>query len=313
MRPKVLMLVMAATAVAGCTLHRLDLRENSPLPLMGSGGQVIQPKICALQVATLSRPLRDESIHGAVWRVADEHVIAPQVRRVLQANGLRIGLITGDLPPAAEAVLKAPPPHKVDPAQIVLPAGESTLVSMAAPVPQVSLLLNRENQAVGKDYKDASGFVRITADQEGTNSVTLRIVPEIHHGPFQRGFGAAPNSGLNAPMHFTIKDGQQEDSLRDLAVTLTLEPNQVAVVGCRAERDSSLGSFLFTQSEANSDRVIQKVLLVWATRTHFGQSDGESKKALPALEPTDPPDTISRAAWWRRGKEKSPTDTGQSK
>ena len=121
----------------------------------------------------------------------------------------------------------------------------------------------------------------MTAKQEGPTGVTLRFVPEIHHGPIQHGFGAVPNGGSMAPQRFMVKDGQEEETLRELAATLTLQPGQVAVLGCRPDKQRSLGTFLFTQPEVNSDRLLQKVLLIWASRTSQG---------LPTLEPVDPPD-----------------------
>jgi hypothetical protein len=111
--------------------------------------------------------------------------------------------------------------------------------------------------------------------------VTLRFVPEIHHGPIQHGFGAVPNGGSLAPQRFMVRDGQEEDTLRELAATLILQPGQIAVLGCLPDKQRSLGTFLFTQPEVNSDRLLQKVLLIWASRTTQG---------LPTLEPIEPPD-----------------------
>jgi hypothetical protein len=62
-----------------------------------------------------------------------------------------------------------------------------------------------------------------------------------------------------------LKDGQQEDTLRELAATLVVRPNQMVVLGCMPDRPRSLGHFLFTEPEANSDRLLQKVLLLWAS------------------------------------------------
>ena len=61
-----------------------------------------------LQVAILTRPFRDEAINDAVWSVADEQVVAPEARRALEANGLRVGLITGDLPAEVECDPRRP-------------------------------------------------------------------------------------------------------------------------------------------------------------------------------------------------------------
>ena len=260
----------------------------------GSAGKIIEPKRCDLRLAILTRPLHEDAINDGVWRVADEQAVGPEARRTLEANGLRVGLITGDLPGEVEKLLTAPPPDKVEPTQVLLPDGDFTLVKLNEPTPQVSLLLNSGGSTSGKDYKDARGCIRLTARYDGTTGVSLRFVPEIQHGPVQHTFGAAANAGPFAPQQFVMKDGQQEDTLRELAATLTLQPGQVAVVGCRAERERSLGSFLFTQPEANSDRILQKVLLVWASRGTSGDSSGGSA-LLPALEPVEPPGDLRPA------------------
>jgi hypothetical protein len=290
MKRRIGALVLAMMVVAGCTLNRAELRKEAVVTRIGgSGGQLIEPKRCMLEVAILSRPLRDEAINEAVWGAADEQAIAPSARHALGANGVRIGRITGDLPAAVEALLKAPPPHKVEPMQIVLPDGDHTLISLSDAVGRASLLMNRDGAASGKDYTDASGWLRVTAEQEGATGVRLRIAPEIHHGPMQRAFGALPSGGTMAPQQFMQKDGQQEDTLRDLSATLSLEPGQVGVIGCRAEASRNLGSFLFTRAEANSDRLMQRLVLVWASRTNLG-TPGAGPTAPPRLEPVEPPD-----------------------
>jgi hypothetical protein len=281
MNPRTVAFVLALLAVAGCTLNKSELRRDGLLSRIGGGGQVIEPRRCALQVAILSRPLREEALNGGIWNVADEQVVVPEVRHALEVNGLRLGLVTGGLPAEVEAILNAPPPNKIDPSQILLPDGDHTLVSLGDSTPVASLLLSRENRAYGKDYHDASGWLRVTAKQEGPSGVALRFVPEIHFGPIQHAFSAVPNAGGYAPQRFMLKDGQEEETLRDLAATLILQPGQVAVVGCRPEKERSLGTFLFTQPELNSDRLLQKVLLIWASR---------SSQGLPTLEPIDPPD-----------------------
>jgi len=288
-------LLLAVMAAAGCnTPNRPDLRQDAMLVrASGSAGKIIEPRRCDLRLAILARPLHEDVLNDGVWRLADEQAVGPEARRTLEANGLRVGLITGDLPSDVEKLLTAPPPDKVEPTQVLLPDGDFTLVKLNESTPQISLLLNSGGSTSGKDYKDARGFIRLTARYDGTTGVSLRFVPEIQHGPVQHTFGAAANAGPFAPQQFVMKDGQQEDTLRELAATLTLQPGQVAVVGCRAERERSLGSFLFTQPEANSDRILQKVLLVWASRGTSGDSSRGST-LLPALEPVEPPDSSDR-------------------
>lgn len=287
---KALSLVVAITAVAGCTLNRTDLGPETFLARIGSGGQIIEPKRCNLRVAILSRPLRDEAINSALWSVVDEQVIAPDLRRSLEVNGIRIGLVTGELPHEVDSLLNDPPTNELKPfSQFEFPNGDHAMIDMAESTPEISLLLNREGRAFGKPYKDASGWFRVTANHEGTAGISLRFVPEIHHGPIQRTFNALPTAAdAYSPQQFIQKDGQQEESLRELATTLSVQPGQVIVVGCIPEATRSLGSFLFTQPEANSDRLLQRVLLVWASRGSLAQP-ATGPASTPSLTPIEPP------------------------
>lgn len=285
---KALMLVVAMMAVAGCTLNRSDLPHETFLTKIGGGGKIIEPKRCNLRVAILARPLRDEAINSGLWSVVDEQVIAPELRRALEVNGLRFGLITGELPHQVDAILNAPPPHKIQPSQFEFPDGDHAMIDMVDTTPEVSLLLNREGRAFGKPYKDASGWFRVTANHEGTTGISLRFVPEIHHGPILRAFSALPNAGAYSPQQFMQKDGQQEETLRELATSLSVLPGQVVVVGCNPEASKSLGSFLFTKPEPNSDRLLQHVLLIWASRGGLAQG-AAGINGTPNLTPVDPP------------------------
>jgi hypothetical protein len=299
MRPrKTLTLAFAAlAAVAGCTLNRSALRQTGEdfLGQIGGNAQVIEPKRCLLTVVMLPRPIHDKAVNEAVWSSADEQAVPSDMRRALESNGLRMGILTGGLPAEVEAAINAPPPNRVDPAEFNQPEGTPALINLAQSLPTLTLLLNRDGRALGKDYQDASGYFRVTPTHDGPAGVTLRFVPEIHHGPIQRRYDALPNTGgtLNT-MQFMPKDGQQEDSLRELAASVTLQPGQVAVVGCNPDRKGSLGAFLFTRAETNSDRLIQKVLFIRASRTNLGQP-GSQPDAKPHLVPEEPPDLAATA------------------
>ncbi len=151
---------------------------------------------------------------------------------------------------------------------------------------QVTMLLNRENHPYGRDYQAASGYFRVIATHDGTSSVALRFTPEIHHGPVQRSFQPTASPSPYTPRELRINDGQQEESLPDLSATVTLEPGQVAVIGCRPEQERSLGAFLFTQANSHGDQRRQKLILVWADRNQLGlpgESVAHGDRPAPGL------------------------------
>lgn len=245
----------------------------------GHGGQIIEPKRCLLKVVILSRPFGDPVVRDVIWRVADEQVVPPPVRRALEANGFRLGRIIGALPGELEAILEdTSPQNRVSPASLFVADGDSSLIRISESVDEASLLVNKDNRAFGRDYRDASGFFRVIAQHEGPSAVTVRLVPEIQHGPIQRNFQVQPNAVPLAPQEFQITSGQQEETMRELAASVLLEPNQLVVVGCRPEQKRSLGSFMLTQAVAHSDQRLEKLVLIWASRNLEGQgaNDGSS-------------------------------------
>jgi hypothetical protein len=293
----------------GCALSKSETRKETIFPKLGGGsGRVIEPKRCMLTVTIVAKPLRDKVVNEAVWSVADPQAIGPEIQRSLNANGIRLGVIEGTLPAALESVLHAPPPDQIDPVNFDLPDGSNTLIALGDSIPLASLLLTRDGRASGKDYKDANGWFRVTANQSGPTGVALRFVPEIHHGQVLRRYDTMQSSAtsLNS-MQFTVKDGQQEETLRELAATLTLQPSQTAVIGCDPDRPGSLGTFLFTRAEANSDRLTQKLVLVKASRSNMGVPG--SQATVPSrLDPVDPPELplLPRRAESRKNDASSP-------
>jgi hypothetical protein len=299
MNRKTWALALAVMAPVGCALTQSEPHREPILPRLGSGGQILAPKRCTLKMAILSRPAPDAVLDDVLWSVADEQAVAPEARRALESNGLRVGLIAGDLPAEVQALLDAPPPHKVDPLLIDLPDDDSTLINLraAASPSQVSVLLNREGKAIGKVYEDAKGHVRLIASQEGPSGVALRLVPEIHHGPVRRRIGTDANVDEFAPQQFTLKDGQQEETLRELTTSVTVQPGQVLVIGCRPDLPHSLGHFLLTEPQPHSDRLLQKALLVWAGRSASSAAEGTAPTSPPMnLEPIDPRDLLGHPA-----------------
>lgn len=291
---------LTATAVlAGCTLSKQELRRELFPGAVGTEGRLLLPKRCDLTIRTVRAPLGDPSVDEAVWQAADEVAIADEeTRSVLEANGLRLGVITGPLPAELESRINAPPPNRVDTVEVVRGEGEGILVRLTpeseAPT-ETSLLQHRQGRAVGKVYQDLRGLFRISASHDGPDGVALRLVPELHHGAVQRRFNADPNADPFAPQQFLMKDGQQEDTLRDLAANVSLRPDQVLVLGCRSDRPSSLGYVLMCDPEKGSDRMIQKLVLITGRRNMDSQVAKSRSRTTPTvLQPFDPDEESQR-------------------
>lgn len=281
----------AGVAVAwGCNPRKDQIRPDNMFGRVGGAqGEVIEPKKVALQMAVVSRPFRDPLVNEVVWRAADEQAVSSEERRALQANGLRMGRIVGDLPRELEAVFSAPPPNKVEPVTFLVPEGTQELFTLSDEVEQASLILNLDGRVTGRDYDHASGHYRVTPEHYGGNAVVLRLTPEVHHGTVQRSFQALQQPTPYAPQEFKIADAQKQESFRDLAVRLIVEPGQVIALGCLPEQERSLGAFLFSASSDQVDQRTQRAVLIWAQRNRLGVEDGKK----PARADADSPPAVA--------------------
>lgn len=275
--------LVLSLALAGCLPNgKADVRKpakdaqvtpasfqapEGTIPIAGNdSGKVLGPRRTRLSLAIVSRPPGDPAVGAAVWGVADEQAVPAEARALLEANGLRVGLLRGSLPVEVSAALNAEPPaKKTDVIQVDQPDGEPTYVDLAAARAKVTMLLVRDGRAIGKDYDDAKGLVRVVADRDDSaGSIRLRLVPEIRFGPVQHGFDAAPTSSQFQPKEFVVRDGQAKEAFLDLATTVAVRPGQTLVVGARGDAPRGLGGFLFHGTEPDSDRPAQRLLLIWA-------------------------------------------------
>ena len=270
---------LSVSIFAGCSLNKDGFRADKLFTRIGGSGQgpgnIIEPKRCMLEIAIITRPIGDKTINDSVWNVADVQCIPEDARRSLEANGVKIGKIIGSLPVDLESALHAPPPHKVDPITYVPEINEAVQIRTAVTVPQLSLVTNLDGRAIAKDYEQASGYLRVTTDHDGERGVSLRILPEIHYGPMKQGFQPIASPGPYPVNQLTISNSQEQDSLQELMSSTIIQPGEVVLISCDAAQDRTLGSFLFTFVEANSDRKMQHLVMIWASRNKTGTIEAD--------------------------------------
>ena len=269
--------IALVAALVGCSLTQTSKETEDAIPRIG-GGEVLSPKRCVLRMMVVSRPQGNAALNESLWRVADEQMLDPDAMLTLQANGLRVGRVSGDLPADVQALLSSTGTQQADAQTVVIPDGDQTLLSPGTSKRATMTLFRSQNgKLVVKDYTDPTGLLRVTATYQGQDAVNLRITPEIHFGPMQQGWGVAGGATPMTPQQIILKSGQQEETFREMTTTLTLKPGQVAVIAGRHEKRGSLGGFMFGEAEAQNDRTNEKVIFVWAARSESG--------VIPPIQP----------------------------
>lgn len=261
-------------ASTGCQFVRLGISEAEKNRSVGDALKSTRPGVhpldgmrrVAMKIAIAQGPLRDPAIDRSIWNTADDQAIEPGLRETLRNNGLRFGILRSSLPLDVQETLKrsGPAGQTVEPLEVNQPANEPTKIATGEKKPECSILMDAGGKVQGKSYREVSGFLRVSGQFDAQSNVILKVVPELHHGEIKSSFSASA-SGENPfePAQLTMRSGQSEEILRELAVNVTIEPNQCLAIGLDSDRAGSLGWFLLTDPPTVDQDTRQRLILIW--------------------------------------------------
>ncbi len=211
----------------------------------------IAPKTIPLELVFVRHEEHDPVLRDELWNLADEQVFDEPLRRRLQANGLRAGVITAHLPPhladrflppAAAAGETLPAALPDNPALVrhvlrLLP-GRSSDVMAATGLEELVLLEHDGDGVRGRTYRDASTLFALRSWPGADGRVRLNLSPTIKHGPVER-------SWVGEEGMFRLEAGQRRDALAGLSFEATIPVGAMIIVGCVGEPASTAGDAFF--------------------------------------------------------------------
>jgi hypothetical protein len=275
----VLLIVIALCA--GCAFTPLLPRGNLPL-------SPFKPSIesATLEVAFIRHPLEQSAFNDDLWYLVDETQLPHGVRRELDENGLRAGVLSGEPPASIAALLSddgagaSSNAYRSDDAEtspaisaaklehqplcrrrtLHLQRGQRSEILASGVYDRLPLLLREDGQVRGDNYTQAQGLFALKVFPEGDGRVRLQLTPELHHGPQQQQY--VPDDGV-----IRLQSSRAKRSFDKLAVDVTLSPGQCLVLGTRPSREGSIGYRFFT--EAHAGQLDQKLLLIRLDGSRF--------------------------------------------
>jgi len=256
---------LAVVAAAGCQLAPLGTADRAAAPVERALAGPRRPpasRPLEVDVVFLRHEPHDPLLGNDLWSLVDEQAIDEQTRRQLSANGLRGGVVIGDVPAplasrlaeaAAEPTLDAPGTLRV---LQLLPGRRAEIVATTLR-PDLIVLENDGESVRGTTYHDASGVVAVRAWPAADGRMRIEAVPELKHGPSRRTWVGEEGA-------FRLETGQSSHRLDRLAVTVDLPPHGLLVIGCRPDAPSSIGEAILQERPA--DAVASRQLLVISPR-----------------------------------------------
>ena len=240
-----------------------------------------------IDIAVLERPVGDFYVNSPLWKFADEQVIAPDRRAVIEDNGLRLGLIGGTLPAELQDLLGSKRSCP-DPRRIQTHAGTVTSLNVGTTLPECQFGLHEDGKTTAVRLQQADCVLRVTPTFAEGAQTRLQVVPEVlHGGTTLLPRPAADRSGWELHQH------RAAEGCPAAGWDVTLAPGQYLVIGGRFDRPDTLGHRMFIRPEPNP---VQYVVILRGrppAQPHRREDDGLSRQT-PSLRGRQAPR-------WRNG------------
>lgn len=292
-------LTLGIIAFSGCQTDLMMLTKNTTnTPIQDDSfllsGRLANSETVLLEVFIVRCPFNDEELNSALWKDVDEQVFSASLRRELAVNGFRAGLIGNQLPSSFLRILKTR--DDVDPSQIVTTIrldelanqtvlrktiasrnGQKNEVNVSNVKKQATVLFNENGALGGETFNDGQAVMIIRTQTRGDGSVTLDLLPEVQYGQPRQTFQYDAGSVVMA----TARPKRTFDSLRS---EITVQPGQFVVMTSRPEMSGNVGSFFFTDEEAESGTE-QKLLCFRVSYTQH--NDMYTEDGTLPMDPSD--------------------------
>jgi len=272
---RLLLLLCLALNIAGCAW--LAPETNNPTASILQPTQMT-PGSAVIEVFSIRLPPEEVDLSSRVWEEVDEQHFPSEVRRKLEKNGFRAGILAGQIPPSLLALLelKGKPsaggdvqqvkiadlatPSRVSCQHLQTQAGQRYEIAASGVIEKMPILVSESGEIRGRTYEQAQGIFALHVAPQPDGRVQLELVPEIHHGQNRQHW-------VGDQAIFRLETGRPKRTFEELKLTAVMGPGAVLLLGSQPNRPGSLGHYFFLESNGHDDRLDQKLILVRLSQT----------------------------------------------
>ncbi|MGW8255875.1 MAG: hypothetical protein ACWGMZ_00165 [Thermoguttaceae bacterium] len=275
-----LALLTAAVLIAGCAAPLKKAPTTLAIPRMS-------PDSCVLDVFFVRVPFGDPRVNDTVWKEIDEQVFSTALRRRLMRNGLRVGVVDGQMPSSLANLLELndkPPPtddvkgtnlNDLNKMPVVMRrhmqvrASEPSEIIASGIYDQLPVLVSESGEVNGETFDQAQGVFNIKTYPLPDGRVRVDLLPEVHHDQARQHWVA--EQGM-----MRLDSSRPKKTFEELAISASLSPGGILVMTSLSNHQGSLGHYFFTE---DNGRLEQKLLVLRVSQT---QHDDLFSAAEPA-------------------------------
>ena len=230
----------------------------------------MSPDSVVIETVIIRFPKEQSEALDSLWATVDESVLNVELRHKLAENGVRGGVLIGDLPlgvrtrmeqladnsrtdPLEQANLAADVKSAIN--RLQCRAGRRKEVHVRREVSQpLVVLTSAEGRVEGATYEQPAMLFDLRSIPHGDGQATLKLTPEIQHGEERKTF-IHSDFGLRPDM------SRDRKTWEELSLSVKLSPGQVIALSCNGDpKSSNLGKAFFVTHTA--EQTDERVLLL---------------------------------------------------
>ncbi len=229
----------------------------------------LNPDSVLVETVLARFPMSAEQELSQIWRLTNEGVCDLSLRQKLDQNGLRAGVILGDLPHLIREQLDKTAAKQTTDAlehaglaadvdnkmmQLQCRAGRRKDLLVKPDVRDAFTILSTSEgkYVTGETFERATLLFDLRAMPHGDGSATIELTPEVQHGEHRQAF-VSTEFGVRPEMRRGVR------SWNELKISVTLMPGQILLVAGTFP-PKALGSSFFLSKTA--DHTAEHVLLL---------------------------------------------------
>jgi len=212
-----------------------------------------------LEVAFVPVSREQNQLQSEIWLESDEVILPKETRDKLWKHGLRVGLVSTQLPEKllqtinekrAAAMQSSDEFGGVVEHRLQSRTGERSKIEVGKMRQSLTVFWGEEGYNRGLTLKQSQCLFSIHTRPQGDGRVQLELTPEIEHGDPRTSFVGYQGA-------WSLRAERKREIFEKLRLTVTLTPGESVMLSCTPE-DIGLGHNFFVAD----DKKIQRLLLV---------------------------------------------------
>lgn len=278
--------IYCLVAAAGCAAFKKQPEgEPSSLPALKPAGDTV-----GLEIAFLKLPPTAVSQTALAWNDVDETRLPIELRRRLDANGIRCGCFGAQMPEplrrlvdqatesqtgSSEDGVQVGAGHVHTRRQLQSRTGQRNEILASQILPEIAVLSNAGGQVAGNTYHNAQCIWNLKTFPQGDGRVRLQLTPEVHFGQPQNQW-IGQSTGI-----FRQVTARKRKVFDDLRIEVDINAGHTCLLSA-TDPVKGLGQHFFTYG-TDAETPGPKLLMIRLARTQYEDLFGGEQVLAPIV------------------------------